>query len=144
MIPASGRVIGLDWGTTRIGIAITDETQLVARPLDTLKRRTGRRFPLAQFVTIVSREKPVGLVVGLPLDDDGREGDSARAARKMGVMCAARTDLPLEWVDESFTTARTIETMIEMSRRVDARKVDPLAAARLLQEWLDARRDGRG
>lgn len=140
MIPPTGRVLGLDWGTSRIGVAISDETQLVARPLDVLTRRTGHRLPLAQFLTIVTREKPVGLVVGLPLDDDGRIGDSAAAAREMGVMFAARSSLPVEWIDESFTSARTIETMIEMGRRPTARNVDPLAAAQLLQEWLDGRR----
>ena len=139
-IPPTGRVLGLDWGTSRIGVAISDETQLVARPLDVLTRRTGRRLPLAQFLTIVTRETPVGLVVGLPLDDDGRIGDSAAAAREMGVMFAARTYLPIEWVDESFTSARSIEAMIEMGRRPTKQNVDPLAAAQLLQEWLDGRR----
>ena len=140
MIPPTGRVLGLDWGTSRIGVAISDETQLVARPLDLLTRRTGRRLPLAQFLTIVTRDTPVGLVVGLPLDDDGRIGDSAAGAREMGLLFAARTYLPIEWIDESFTSARTIATMLEMGQRPTARNVDPLAAARLLQEWLDGRR----
>lgn len=139
-IPTTGRVLALDWGTARIGVAISDETQLVATPLDTLTRRAGRRLPLAQFLTIVTRETPVGLVVGLPLDDDGREGDSALAAREMGRAFAARTYLPLEWIDESFTTARTLETMIEMSRRPTKQNVDREAAAELLQQWLDGRR----
>ncbi len=139
-IPRSGRILGIDWGTSRIGVAICDETQLVARPLDVLTRRTGRRLPLAQFLTIVTRETPVGLVVGLPLDDDGRIGDSAAAAREMGLMFAARTHLPIEWVDESFTSVRSIEAMIEMGRRPTRQNVDPLAAATLLQDWLDARR----
>ena len=140
MIPATGRVLALDWGTSRIGVAISDETQLVATPLDTLTRRAGRRLPLAQFLTIVTREQPVGLIVGLPLDDDGREGESALAAREMGVTFAARTYLPLEWIDESFTTAQTLETMRDMGRRVRPNEIDPLAAAELLQQWLDARR----
>ena len=140
MIPATGRVLALDWGTSRIGVAISDETQLVASPLDTLTRRTGRRLPVAQFLTLVTRERPVGLVVGLPLDDDGREGDSARAAREMGVAFAARSYLPLEWIDESFTTARTLETMIEMGRRPTTSNVDRHAAAELLQRGLDTRR----
>ncbi len=79
-------------------------------------------------------------MVGLPLDDDGREGDSALAAREMGRAFAARTYLPLEWIDESFTTARTLETMIEMSRRPTKQNVDREAAAELLQQWLDGRR----
>ena len=140
MIPAIGRVLALDWGTSRIGIAISDETQLVATPLDTLTRRAGRRLPLAQFLTIVTRERPVGLVVGLPLDDFGREGDSAIAAREMGVAFAGRSYLPLEWIDESFTTADMLATMREMGRRPTPQNVDAMAAAELLQRWLDTRR----
>jgi putative Holliday junction resolvase len=140
VIPPTGRVLALDWGTSRIGVAISDETQLVATPLDTLTRRAGRRLPVAQFLTIVTRERPVGLVVGLPLDDDGREGDSAIAARAMGVDFAARTYLPLDWIDESFTTADTLDVMIEMSRRPARQIIDRHAAAELLQQWLDGRR----
>ncbi len=140
MIPPTGRVLALDWGSSRIGVAISDETQLVATALDTLTRRAGRRLPVAQFLKIVTREKPVGLVVGLPLDDDGREGDAAIAARAMGVDLAARTYLPLDWIDESFTTAQTLATMIEMSRRPTKQNVDRHAAAELLQQWLDKRR----
>jgi putative Holliday junction resolvase len=139
MIPTTGRVLALDWGSSRIGVAISDETQLVATALETLRYRTGRRLPLAEFLTIVTREHPVGLVVGLPLDDDGRESDSALAARAMGVAFAARTYLPLEWVDESFTTARTLATQREMARRPSRDNIDQLAAAELLQQWLDAR-----
>ncbi len=76
-------------------------------------------------------------MVGLALDDDGREGDSAIAARAMGTDFAARTYLPLEWIDESFTTAQTLATMIEMSRRPTQQNVDRHAAAELLQQWLD-------
>ncbi len=139
IIPKPGRVLGLDWGTSRIGVAISDETQLVATPLETWRYRTGRRLPLAEFLTVVTREKPVGLVVGLPLDDDGRIGDSAAAAREMGIAFAGRSYLPLEWVDESFSSADAIATLHEMGRRVRPKEIDPLAAATLLQEWLDAR-----
>src|SRR5512140_2376008 len=82
-IPALGRVLGLDWGTARIGLAVSDETQLIATPLGALQRRAGKRLPLRDFLDVVEREHPVGLVVGLPLDDDGHEGDSALAAREM-------------------------------------------------------------
>ncbi len=139
-IPTTGRVFGVDWGTAHIGIAISDETQLVASPLTTLTRRTGRRLPLGQFLTLVEREHPIGLVVGLPLDDAGFEGMSALAAREMGEVLAARSGLPLDWTDESFTTARILEITIETGRHPRGGAVDALAAANLLQQWLDARR----
>jgi putative pre-16S rRNA nuclease len=144
LIPPAGRVLALDWGTTRIGVAVSDETQLVATPLEVLRRRAGKRFPLGTFLTLIEREHPVGLVVGLPLDDDGREGDAARAARQLGVQCAERTALPLAFVDESFTTAEAQDALIAAGQapRRHAARIDALAAATLLQRWLDARRDG--
>ena len=145
MIPPTGRVLALDWGTARIGVAISDETQLVATPLDVLHRRSGRRFPMGSFLTLVEAERPVGLVVGLPLDDEGHEGDAATAAREMGETCAARSGLPLSWTDESFSTARTRAELIaagEAPRR-HRTDIDALAAATLLQQWLDERHQRR-
>jgi putative Holliday junction resolvase len=138
-IPATGRVLGLDWGTSRIGVAISDETQLVASPLVTLGRRTGRRLPIGRFLTLVETERPVGLVVGLPLDDESLEGLSATAAREMGRVFAERSKLPVDWIDESFTTARTLAVMAETGSRPRVGDLDARAAAELLQQWLNAR-----
>jgi putative Holliday junction resolvase len=143
VIPGAGRVLGLDWGTARIGVAISDETQLLASPLATLTRRTGRRLPVGQFLTLIEREHPVGLVVGIPLGDDGLEGAAGTAAREMGRTLAARCGLPLDWVDESFTTADALaharEAMLRKSTS-GATSIDASAAAEILQHWLDARR----
>ena len=143
MIPGAGRVLGLDWGTARIGVAISDETQLLASPIATLTRRTGRRLPVGQFLTLIEREHPVGLVVGIPLGDDGLEGAAGTAAREMGRTLAARSGLPLDWIDESFTTADALGHAHEAMRRKSisgAGGIDASAAAEILQRWLDARR----
>jgi putative Holliday junction resolvase len=143
VIPGAGRVLGLDWGTTRIGVAISDETQLIASPLATLTRRAGRRLPVGQFLTLIEREHPVGLVVGVPLGDDGLEGAAGTAAREMGRALAARSGLPLDWVDESFTTADALVHAREAMRRSStsgAGGIDASAAAEILQRWLDSRR----
>lgn len=143
-IPHYGRVLALDWGTARIGLAITDETQLIARPLATLKRRSGKRPPLGDFLTIVEREHPVGLVVGLPLDDHGSEGESAQAAHAMGTLFAERAGLPMDLVDESFSTTTALDTITAMGRKHRNAKhvVDAMAAAVVLQRWLEMRRGG--
>ncbi len=145
VIPPTGRVLGMDWGTSRIGVAISDETQLIASPLDTLTRRTGRRLPVGRFLTLVEREQPVGLLVGVPLDDDGLEGVAAIAAREMGRALAARSGLPLDWIDESFSTADALRHTREAgspaaSTARPARSIDAAAAAEVLQRWLDGRR----
>ena len=112
-IPPAGRVLALDWGATRIGLAISDQTQLIASPLGTLNRRAGKRLPLGAFLDVIEREQPVGLVVGLPLDEEGLEGASAQAARAMGEQFATRASLPVDWVDESFSTTETLERLTD-------------------------------
>jgi len=142
MIPRTGRILALDWGTSRIGVAISDETQLIASPIGTLQRRAGKRLPLHDFLTIVERQRPVGLVVGLPLDDESLEGMSAILARNMGETFAARSCLPIEWIDESFSTTEAHHVMIAAGRgrKHRVKEIDAVAAATLLQHWLAARR----
>jgi putative Holliday junction resolvase len=145
-IPTAGRVLALDWGASRIGVAISDDTQLLASPLAVLPRRAGKRLPLGAFLTIVETEHPVGLVVGLPLGDvHAEESPSVQAAREMGELFAARSGLPIAWVDESFSTAEVLERLTARGVAPRSRReaVDALAAAVVLERWLDARRDGR-
>ena len=84
-IPQTGRVLAVDWGERRIGLALSDETQTIASPLDTLSRRAGKRFPMPAFLGHLATHQPVGLVVGLPLTPEGTEGPAAIAARELAV-----------------------------------------------------------
>jgi putative Holliday junction resolvase len=126
----------------RLGLAISDETQLIAAPLAVLRRRAGKRLPLGEFLTIVETERPVGLVVGLPLDDEGQLGPAAQAAREMGDLFAVRSGLPLDWLDESFTTMEAEHRLHErgVSPRTRRTDIDALAAAVLLERWIAERR----
>lgn len=141
-IPPSGRLLAVDWGEVRIGLARSDETQTIAFPLDTLVRRPGRRFPMPGFLAHVAREAPVGVVVGLPLTSGGAEGPAAAAARELAGRIARRTGLPTALVDERMTTARTHAAIREQEGSTRGRKedVDALAAAVLLQHFLETRR----
>jgi putative Holliday junction resolvase len=143
MIPRTGRLLALDWGEVRIGVAVSDETQLIASPRTTLTRRAGKRFPMPSFLALIEQEQPVGLVVGLPLTSEGTEGPSAVRAREMGTLAAERSGLPLEFVDERFSTARVLGTIRELGGSTRGRKeaVDAHAAAVLLQGYLDMRRN---
>jgi putative Holliday junction resolvase len=144
-IPSTGRVLAVDWGEVRIGLALSDETQTIASPLATLTRRTGKRFPMPAFLKLVSAHGPVGLVVGLPLTPDGSEGPAAAAARELSVLLGARTYLPVALVDERMTTARALAAIGEQGGSVRGRKedVDALAATILLQHFLETRRNAR-
>lgn len=144
-IPPDGRVIGIDWGSNRIGIAISDAARIVATPLAVLRYRTGKRLPLGEFLTLVEAEHPVGMVVGIPYDDEGNLGPSAAQARAMGELFSSRAGLPVEWVDESFSTSEAGDRLRRRgvspgSRRDD---IDARAAAVLLEQWLEQQRERR-
>ena len=144
MIPRSGRVLGVDWGAVRIGIAVSDETQLLASPLDTLTRRAGKRFPMPPFLELLATKDPVGIVVGLPLSPEGGEAESTTAARELAQLLGTRTGLPVELWDERMSTARALAAIREQGGSTRGRRedVDALAASVLLQHWLDVRRAG--
>ncbi len=143
-LPTAGRLLALDWGEIRIGLALSDESQTLASPLQTLTRRAGKRFPMPRFLVLVAEHGPVGLVVGLPLAPSGGESDASRAARELAGAVAARTGLPMELWDERLSTARALAAIREQGGSARGRKgeVDALAAAVLLQHFLDARRGG--
>lgn len=145
MIPPAGRVLGIDWGEVRIGIALSDDTQALATPLQTLTRRPGKRFPMGRLLDLISVHAPVGVVVGLPLTLEGHEEASAGAARELAEAIAQRTGLALELWDERLSTARALATVRAQGGSTRGRKsdVDALAAAVLLQHFLDARRNQR-
>lgn len=136
--------MGVDWGRKRIGIALSDESQLLAQPLVTLTRRAGKRFPMRQLLTLLDQHAVTGVVVGLPLDPEGSEGDAAGAARTLAGEIARHSGTPVELWDERLTTARALHAVREMGGTTRGRKddVDALAAAVMLQHYLDARRGG--
>jgi putative Holliday junction resolvase len=137
-----GRLLGVDWGARRIGLALSDESQLLAQPLTTLIRRTGKRFPMARLITLMKAHGVTGAVVGLPLAADGSEAAAARQARALAQDIARHSGVTVDLWDERFTTARALQAVKEMGGTTQGRRaeLDALAAALLLQHYLDARR----
>ncbi len=144
-IPTGGRILAVDWGQIRLGLALSDESQTIASPLTTLIRRLGKRFPMPAFLDLVTAHRPVGLVVGLPLTPEGHEGPATIAARELGALLGARTYLPVELVDERMTTARARAAIAEQGGTTRGRRedVDALAATILLQHFLETRRHAK-
>jgi putative Holliday junction resolvase len=135
-------LLGVDWGEKRIGLALSDESQILAQPLTTLTRRAGKRFPMHQLIALMREHAAAGVVVGLPLAADGSETHAARQARALGDDIARRAGLPVDVWDERFTTARALQAVREMGGTTKGRRgeLDALAATLLLQHYLDARR----
>ena len=141
-LPAAGRLLAIDWGVIRTGIALTDEGQLLASPLTTLIQRRGKRFPLKRLLTIIEEHEPVGVVLGLPLALDGSDSESTLTVRALAEHLEAHLSVPLELWDERLTTSRALQAIREMGGRTKGRKadVDALAASVLLQHYLDSHR----
>lgn len=141
-IPTDGRLLAVDWGEKRIGLAVSDPTQTLAQPLATLTRRSGKRFPMRQLKQYLDEFHPSGIVIGIPLGGDGGETVESAAARRAGELIAEKTGLPVTCFDERMTTARARAAVREMGGRTRGREgdVDQLAATVLLQTFLDHRR----
>jgi putative Holliday junction resolvase len=142
VLPPIGRLLAIDPGAKRIGLALSDPDQRLAHPLDTLTRRSGKRFPLAALRTHLETHRPVGIVIGLPLTPDGTENERTQAVRVDGARIAEKTSLPITFWDERMTTARALRAVRELGGGTRDRKadIDPLAATTLLQSYLDSRR----
>lgn len=135
------RILGVDYGDRRIGLAVSDPTGTIAGPLPTILRRRGKRPPVAR-VAETARELDVQrIVVGLPLTPEGDEDEWTREVRDFGGKLAARTGLPVDYIDERFTSARAERTLrelgLERSTREEKGLVDATAAVLILQAYLD-------
>ena len=142
-VPASGRLLGLDYGTKRVGLALSNIDQTIATPLETYLRRDEQQD--ARYLQKQVREYGVaGLVVGLPVHMSGDEGEKAREARAFGEWAAAVTKLPVCYTDERYTTALADEHLRDARVSPQKRKLlrDKLAAQILLQTFLESSRRG--
>jgi putative Holliday junction resolvase len=135
---AWGRLLGIDTGVKRVGLAISDTDRRIASPLATLERRDAESD--AQFFReLIAREQIVGLIVGLPMHTDGREGVKAAEARAYGTWLASVTGLPVEYADERFTTVHAESALWNAGLTHQRRKArrDRVAAQIMLQAYLD-------
>lgn len=141
-VPPAGRILAVDPGEKRIGIAISDPSQTVAQPLTTLTRRAGKRFPLRDFILLVEEHTPVGVVMGLPLAPDGSQTPGTVAVQDVGALIHGKIEIPVVYRDERMSTARVHKAIREMGGGTRGRKqdIDQLAATVLLQTYLDSRR----
>lgn len=137
------RVIGIDYGTVRVGVAISDPLATIARPLPYLPA-TPRRHLLGGLGRLVRENDVDTIVVGLPRHMSGEEGESAEAARELGERIAAKLGVNVEYIDERLSSAAAERRLVEadLSRAKRKEKIDSLAAAMILQTWLDREAGG--
>lgn len=136
------RLLGLDPGTRRIGLALSDVSLLVASPYGSLQRRRLSENA-AEISLLAAREGVGGLVIGWPLALDGREGPAGQSVRDWALALSERTSLPAALWDERLTTLAANRMLIgeaDLSRKRRAQATDKVAAALILQAALDVRR----
>jgi putative holliday junction resolvase len=137
-LPERGALLGLDLGTKTIGLALSDLGRSIASPLAVI-RRTKFQADLGELNRAIAAHKPVGLVLGLPINMDGSEGPRAQATRAFARNLSAAIDLPIVFWDERLSTAAVTRTLLaaDTSRKRRGELVDKLAAAYILQGVLD-------
>ncbi len=134
------RLLAIDWGERRIGIAASDELRMLATPAGVIVRRAGKRPPVAELLRRMDEIGDVdGVVMGLPLDGEGNETARCAEVRQVAAAISARSGRPVEFVDERYSTARAHRALHEAGGKVGDHRhdIDAMTAAILLQGVLD-------
>lgn len=136
------RVIGLDLGSKRIGVAISDSSATIATPFTVINRSKKQSEDHRVIAALVREEEAEAIVVGLPLSMSGDMGPAARAAVAESEALATVVDVPVHLHDERLTTVAADAVLMEAKMKAQARRrvVDKVAAAVMLQSWLDTRK----
>ena len=135
-----GRVLGIDLGERRIGIALSDPTRTLAQPHPTMRRRAGKRWPIHAMVEFATAHDVSAVVVGLPLALSGEENEWCATVREVGDELGRRASLPVHYIDERMTSVRAERTVRSLGlpkhKREQKERIDAAAAVLILQAWL--------
>ena len=141
--PAEGRLAGIDFGTVRIGIAVTDPDQRLASPYEIYRRRS-RAADAEYFQRLVREERVVGFVVGLPVHASGEESRKSIEVRAFGDWLRGLTGLPVRFYDERYTSVLADQSLLDaqMTRKQRKARLDKVAAQLILAAYLESPRHG--
>ncbi len=136
---SSGRLLGIDHGTVRIGIACCDPDRKIASPMETYARKSPEK-DAAYFVKLVKEEGFVEAVVGLPISLNGTEGPACKLCREYGEWFRTAVNIPVSYHDERFTTTAAEELLwaAGLNHKQRQQRRDKLAAMLMLQAYLDS------
>jgi putative holliday junction resolvase len=142
-IPTSGRLLGVDHGRVRIGLAITDPAQSMASPLST-RQSQGVEHDRVWFRKLVRDEAIAGIVIGLAVHGDGRESKQSEIAREFGEWFRAELGLPVTYFDERYTSieAEAYLQAAGATKKKRKEKLDRVAAQIMLKGYLESKREG--
>jgi putative Holliday junction resolvase len=140
-IPREGRLLGIDYGSVRLGLAVSDPSQRIASPYENYTRRSPTR-DAKYLVDVVREERIVGVIVGLPLHLDGQESPKSKETRQFTAWLAKQLVLPMSFFDERFTSVEAARYLSAsgLSRQKRKQRLDMLAAQLLLTGYLESDR----
>lgn len=145
--PGTGRRLGIDVGTVRIGVASSDRDAKLAMPVETVKRVTGFKdrdgADIDRLIELVDAYEAVEVVVGLPRDLKGNGSKSVKHAKEIAFRIQRRSDVVVRMADERLTTVAASHAMRASGRSEKAQRdvIDQAAAVEILQSWLDGRQN---
>lgn len=142
-LPTTGRLAGVDFGTVRVGVAVSDVSQTLASPLDNYKR-ASKEQDADYFRRLVNDEGVVGLVVGLPVHMSGDESQKSQEAREFGEWLTEVTGLPVDFYDERFSSSIADDLLAtgQLTKKQRQKRRDMLAAQVILASYLESNRRG--
>jgi putative Holliday junction resolvase len=142
--PRQGRLAGIDYGTVRIGVAVTDPDQRLASPLENYTRKNAAA-DAAWFQRMFQEERIVGVIVGLPVHGSGEESQKSAEARQFGQWIGELTGLPVRYFDERYTSLHAEALLLDAKLTSKRRKqrLDKLAAQIMLAAFLESARSER-
>ena len=137
--PATGRLAGIDYGTVRIGVAVTDASRILASPLENYNRRS-LDADADYFRRLTDQEQIVGFVVGLPVHSNGRESQKSTEARGFGQWLHEITGRPVTFYDERFTSLQADQLLsgAELTKKKRRKRLDKVAAQIILASFLES------
>jgi len=135
------RILGIDYGRRRIGLALSDEGETLASPLQTHIRGRSKTRDIASLVSLIKKGQVMAIVVGLPLNMDGSRGEMAQEAAAFAAHIGQASGVPVELFDERLTSQEAERVLLEADLSRQKRKTlrDSLAAVLILQGYLDRR-----
>lgn len=136
------RIAAIDFGNVRIGIALSDENQILARDLTTIRGRKTHELTIEDILTALKEYQPIeSFVVGLPLHLSGDDSEMTKKVRAFANVLEKLSEKPVELWDERLTSMQVERALKEqsMNRKKRAKVVDQLSAALILQSFLDAK-----
>ena len=138
------RILGIDVGEARIGLALSDDLGMLAHPLETVKTKEGN--PIKYIAAVVEREKVATVVIGLPRNMNGTYGPAAEKAKEFAAKLQALTPCTVKFWDERLTTVAAQKQLHEAGRNVKNSRavIDQAAAVLILQGYLDSQAGGFG